>query len=104
MRAFYGQDLHWKKQFRGLLNALPSAGLAREDILAAFRSGSYRAQKGDLLLPSDGRLPETLLTKFERIHRRSDWMRSLMKRSKKVVDGIGVGVPSSLKSHLRRIF
>ncbi|HLJ85758.1 MAG TPA: hypothetical protein VKZ53_02990 [Candidatus Angelobacter sp.] len=104
MRAFYGQDLHWKKQFRGLLNTLPSAALAREDILTAFRSGDYQAQKGGLLLPSDGRLPETLMARFEKIHRRSDWMRSLMKRSKKVVDGIGMGVPSSLKSHLRRIF
>src|SRR5262249_48328702 len=33
MRAFYGQDLHWKRQHRGLINRLDSDRLTREAVL-----------------------------------------------------------------------
>lgn len=104
MRAYYGQDLHWKKQFRGLLNVLPLAAPDRARILQAFARGDFRGQKSRLELPSDGQLPEGLAMKFERSHARSDRMRWLMRSAKKMADRVGVALPRPLKSHLRRIF
>jgi hypothetical protein len=104
MRAFYGQDLHWKKQFRGLRVILNCDSVEPATILAALAAGEYTAQKDNLQLPSSGVLPEPLLEEFGRVQVRSHRMWRLLKRGKQTLDRLGVSVPESLKAQLRRIF
>ncbi|MGE0131187.1 MAG: PHP domain-containing protein [Blastocatellales bacterium] len=104
MRAYYGLDLHWRHQYRGLLNIAQCRSRSREEILAAFAQGDYQGLKDDLALPSDGCLPESLLASFEAAHARSDRMRQVVKKVKRIMRGCGVSVPAPLKARLRRIF
>lgn len=104
MHAFYGQDLHWKKQFRGLYVAVDCDVPDPPKILAALRDGKYKAIKDELQLPSSGVLPEALPAKFERVHARSYRMRNFLKSGKQTLDRVGIRVPESLKAQLRRIF
>jgi hypothetical protein len=104
MRAYYGLDLHWRIQYRGLLNLTQCSSNSPGEILRAFANGDFQGVKDDLTLPSDGRLPESLLESFEVIHARSDRMRQAVKRMKHVLRRCGVNVPGSLKAQLRRIF
>jgi hypothetical protein len=104
MHAFYGQDLHWKKQFRGLHAVLDCDSLEPAAILAALSAGKYTAEKDDLQLPSSGVLPEALLEEFGRVQARSHRMWRFLKNSKQTLDRLGIRVPESLKAQLRRIF
>lgn len=104
MHAFYGQDLHWKKQFRGLWVSLEAQSAEPSAILAALAAGNYAGLKDELLLPSSGVLPEALLQQFGRVHERSHRMRQLLSNGKKTLERLGVRVPQSLKAQLRRIF
>jgi hypothetical protein len=104
IRAYYGLDLHWRRQYRGLLNLALCRSNSREEILDAFARGDYQGVKDDLALPSDGRLPESLLESFEVAHVRSDRMRRAVKRMKQALRRCGVSVPAPLKAQLRRIF
>lgn len=104
LRAFYGQDLHWRKQFRGLSNAVSCQTLGSEEILAALACGNYLGFKGDLQLPSSGNPPEPLLVHFASVHERSDRLRQLAKRVKELTDRLGVKMPAPLKAQLRRLF
>lgn len=104
MQAFYGQDLHWKKQFRGLRVILNCDSAQPAAILAALAAGNYTAEKDALQLPSSGVLPESLLEEFGRVQARSHRMWRLLKNGKQMLDRFGIGVPKSLKAQLRRIF
>lgn len=104
MLAFYGTDLHWKKQFRGLKLMLDCETPQPAAILAALSAGAYTAQKDDLQLPSSGILPEPLLAEFGRLQARSNRMWRFLKDSKQTLDRLGIRVPESLKAQLRRIF
>lgn len=104
MHAFYGQDLHWKKQFRGLLVILDCDSLEPATILAALAAGEYTAQKDSLQLPSSGVLPEELLEGFDRVQARSHRLWRFLKNGKHTLDRLGVRIPDSLKAQLRRIF
>lgn len=104
MLAFYGQDLHWKKQFHELFVELNCESNGPDQILNALRSGSYSGTKGALSLPSTGKLGDDLLSEFERQHRNSDRMRNLFKSGKKALDRMGIKVPASVKTKLRGIF
>ena len=104
MHAFYGQDLHWKKQFRGLFVQADCDYAEPSHILAALSSGAYWGQKGELELPSSGVLPEEMLAQFSSTHERSHRLWQLLKEGKKTLDRIGIKVPESLKTQLRRIF
>jgi hypothetical protein len=104
MHAFYGQDLHWKKQFRGLFHQVRYAAPVRAEILAALAHGHYVGIKENLALPSSGNLPLDLLERFRSVSERSRRMRQLIKGIKKMADGFGIAVPTSVKSHLRRFF
>lgn len=103
MHAFYGQDLHWKKQFRELFIDVDSAANA-QGVLAALAQGAYRGVKGELTLPSSGILEEAQLSKFASAHAASYRMWRFLKGGKQVLDRVGIGVPESLKAQLRRIF
>jgi hypothetical protein len=104
MHAFYGQDLHWRKQFRGLCVAVDCAAPDPAAILAALTAGSYTAQKDNLQLPSSGVVPEALLAEFGQVQARSRWMWQVLKSGKQVLERAGILIPESLKTQLRRIF
>ncbi len=104
MSAFYGQDLHWKKQYRGLMTVARCAAPTRDALLAALASGEFSGRKGQLVLPSTGKLPEELLEKFAGLHHRSDRLKGWIKSAKKMTDRLGLAVPARLKSQLRRLF
>jgi hypothetical protein len=102
--GFFGQDLHWKKQFHGMFVEVDCTALATENILSALASGSYYAVKGTLRLPSSGRVPEELLAEFGRVHSRSRRMWRVLKNGKDMLGRAGIQVPASVKAQLRRIF
>jgi len=104
MHAFYGQDLHWKKQFRGLRIVIESDTPEPEGILAALTAGKYHAEKDAIQLPSSGILLEPLLAEFDRVHTRSDNTRQFLKRGKQMLERLGIRVPAALKAQVRRIF
>ena len=104
MRSFYGQDLHWKKQFRGLFVQLDSAPTNAQGILAALANGAYSGVKGELVLPSSGILEQELLSQFAKAHATSYRMWQFLKQGKRVLDRVGIRVPESVKAQLRRIF
>jgi hypothetical protein len=104
MHGFFGQDLHWKKQFRELFVQLDAAASDSPGVLTAFANGAYRGIKGELVLASDGVLNDAQLSKFASAHAASYRMWQFLKRGKQVLDDIGIRVPESLKSQLRRIF
>lgn len=104
MFAFFGQDLHWKRQFRGLFTQLECDALRRDVVLYHLRSGRYFGAKDDLRLSSSGELSTELASSFGRQHAKSDRMRRFLKSGKKAIDWLGISVPTSLKSHLRKVF
>jgi hypothetical protein len=104
MHAFYGQDLHWKKQFRGLFVQLDCDFAAPGEILLRLASGEFDGLKGDLVLPSSGLLSGELIQNFSRAHAKSSRMWRLFKEAKQSLDRMGIQVPESVKSNLRRIF
>lgn len=104
MHAFYGQDLHWKKQYRGLRIVLDCDSLQPASILNALSEGAYTAEKDDLRLPSSGVLPDAQLVEFGRRQERSQNMWRVLKNSKQTLDRLGIRIPESLKAQLRRIF
>lgn len=103
LRAFYGQDLHWRHQYRGLLVCLDAAPATPDAVLDALRSGAFCAEKDGARLPADGALPEALLRQMARAHRRSARIRSLLKSAKALADRMGLRVPAGLKAHVRRV-
>ena len=104
MRAFYGQDLHWRRQYRGLFTMVDSATTQRGAILAALAAGRFSGLKDGQLLPPDGVLAPSLIAAFERSHQRSQRLRRWTRQIKVWLDVAGVGVPSPIKAGLRRIF
>jgi len=102
--AFYGQDLHWERQSRKLFNWVSVKTFERDAILEALRCGQYYAGEGELELPSNGRLPEEVLVRFGSIQKRSARLRQWLKFAKQAADHVGITVPHSIKSNLRRIF
>jgi hypothetical protein len=103
IHAFYGQDLHWKKQFRGLFVQVDGESAQLADILRALSEGNFKGRKGDLKLPSSGILPDNLLTQFAHAQNRSYRMWRFLKESKNLLDRTGVKVPDSIKAQLRKI-
>lgn len=104
MHAFYGQDLHWKKQFRGLFVQLNAESAEPDEVFRALSKGDFQGEKSELKLPSSGVLPEELLIRFAHAHDRSYRVRRVLKEGKKALDRAGAKVPDSIKAQLRRIF
>jgi predicted metal-dependent phosphoesterase TrpH len=104
MRAFYGTDLHWRKQFRGLFNLVRCETPTRGEILAAFARGDYVGVKDGVELPSDGRLPEELLARFAATNARYHRVRRWLKGAKRLSGRVGANLPAPIKAQLRRIF
>jgi hypothetical protein len=104
VRAFYGQDMHWKKQHRGLFNVVSCAAPTRDDILRAMVEGNYFAVKGDLRLSATGALTDELRERFGKANEASARRRKLVKGAKRAFDRLGIRVPAPIKAQLRRIF
>ncbi len=104
LRAFFGQDMHWRRQFRGLFVEVKAASSDAAALLQALARGDFAARKGRLTLPSNGQLAPALRTRFAEVHVRSERIRHLVKKARGLVSRFGVPVPPSVKSHLRRIF
>lgn len=103
LRAFYGQDLHWRTQYRGLMVQVQAPTLSRDSVLGALRAGAFEGEKDGVRLPADGVLPPAVLREMERGHRRSDRLRAMLKSVKGFADLLGVRVPDSLKAQARRV-
>jgi hypothetical protein len=104
MRAFFGQDLHWKRQFRGLFTQLNCDSRARQAVLAALSAGEYCGLKDDLKLSSSGVLSFELAAHFSAQHAKSDRIRRFFKAGKHAIESLGIQVPASIKARFRRIF
>jgi predicted metal-dependent phosphoesterase TrpH len=102
--AFYGQDLHWKKQYRGIFIELGCDSPEPQNVLLALRQGNYIARCGDVELASSGVVSEELLTRFSSVQQRSTRMRGWIRKLKNAADRLGIAVPVRLKAQLRRIF
>jgi hypothetical protein len=104
MTAFYGQDLHWKKQFRGLFTQLQCESLTRDEILGGLFARKYSAVKADLSLPSSGEISPELVARFAAKHAQSDKMRNFLKTGKNALEKLGIPAPISIKSYVRNLF
>jgi hypothetical protein len=104
MLAFYGQDMHWKKQFRGLFNQVKCESLNTCYLLKAMKIGDFVGVKESLELPSNGKLSEELLNNFECANNRYHAKRKLIKKVKIGFDKLGFSIPAPIKAQLRRIF
>jgi len=104
MHAFYGQDLHWKKQFHSLFVQLDCESAQPDEILRALSTGNFSGQKGDLTLPWSGIIPQQLSAEFARAHARSYRLWHFLKQGKSALEHLGLTMPESIKAQLRRIF
>jgi hypothetical protein len=108
MRAFFGQDLHWKKQFRELfvhVDCPSNIPLDRpQRILQALSAGAFFGQKDEWQIPSSGAVSAEMLTEFEALQAKSQRIRGFMANGKRMLDRAGFKLPDSIKAHLRRIF
>jgi hypothetical protein len=104
MLAFYGQDHHWLKQFRGLYTLVHVERLDPQQILDALRSGQFHAVKGAFELPSDGKLDEISMADFDRTNARSSSVRRFIQQMNRVRKQLGLTIPAPIKAQLRRFF
>lgn len=103
VRAFYGQDLHWRAQYRGLFVHVGETAVTRTTVLQSLKAGAFYAEKDGMRLPSSGLVPEALLNNLARAHGRSERLRRLLRATKRVVERLGVSVPAGLKARARRV-
>jgi hypothetical protein len=101
--AFYGLDLHFTRQFRGLYNELECASLDARQILAALAAGRYVGRKDALHLPADGSVSDAGIGRFARLQHRSSVARHVLRGAKRLLDRAHIRVPAGLKSQLRRV-
>ncbi|MCA1816666.1 MAG: hypothetical protein LC746_09720 [Acidobacteria bacterium] len=104
MLAYYGQDLHWKRQPRVLFNEIDSDSNSRGAVMSALARGAYRGIKDGRALPSSGALPDDLLASFGAVSDRYLRRQRLFRRGKKMAGRLGKGLPAPIKSRIRRLF
>lgn len=104
LNAYYGQDLHWKKQYRGMFVELQAGTVSRASVLEALADGKYHGIKDGLVLPSDASLATEQLREFQRINARSNSLRGFAKSANSLLERLHVKVPAGIKAQLRRIF
>lgn len=104
MKAFYGQDLHWRKQHRDLFNLIDSTSAKRDSIVEAFRTGKYQGRIEETDLPSSGELPKSLLENYDAINMRYMRKRKVFERLKKMSGNLGKGLPAPIKAQIRKRF
>jgi hypothetical protein len=102
--AFYGQDLHWRKQFAELFTLLDAGDTSRASALAALRNGRFTGVTGEISLGSDGLLPPGLRERFAVVNARSQRMRGFIKAVRRVLGASFKLLPKSVKAEIRRFF
>jgi hypothetical protein len=103
MKAYYGQDLHWRNQYSGLSNLVRCDSAERTALLAALRAGNYAGLSEETQLPSDGILPSSLLEGYGRISDRYMRRQKVFKRIKRISGAFGRNLPAPVKARIRRI-
>jgi hypothetical protein len=103
-RAFYGLDLHWRTQYRGLLVEVEAASVRPVDVLAALAKGAFAGVKDQMRLPSNGAVDMAWLARGQRTRGLSHGARQVLGSIKRVLDRAGIRVPASLKAQARRAF
>ena len=103
IQAFYGQDLHWRHQHRGVFTLAQCETLRRDSILQVLANGHYCGSKDDRILPSSGDFSQEMVQRFDVVHRRSARLQKLLKTGKRLSDRLGIKVPSGLKAQIRRV-
>lgn len=103
MTAFYGQDLHWRRQYHGMFTLVGCHAPDRTAVLGALGRGDYVGMKDGLELPPTGEVSADVMAKFARAHARSRSLRRWIGRAKAWADGVGIAVPAAMKAQLRRI-
>jgi hypothetical protein len=101
--TFYGQDLHYEKQFHGLYTNVFAKAANRSSILAALGSGEFMGRIGDLELPANASLPVPLLARFARVHKRYDLMRKTLRSVKATAKRLGLKIPAPMTAQFRKI-
>ena len=104
LRAFYGQDLHWRQQYAGLFNLLDIPVAERALVLDALRDGAFEGIADDIRLPSSGRLSPERIAAFALINARSQRFRGAVRAVKSMMGGAFRLLPSSVKAQMRRFF
>lgn len=102
--AFYGLDLHWRTQFRGLEITLNAPSNARAEVLAALARGDFRARKGAIELAPRVTPSRAQLQRFRVLNSASRLMWRSLKAVKAASGGLGNRLPGPIKAQLRRIF
>jgi hypothetical protein len=103
-RAFYGQDLHWRKQYRGLMTEVRCEDNSPSSVLPALAAGAFVGVKETLRLPSDGAVSQEWLMRSQRGRQMSVRLRQLLKRGKAIADRVGIRIPAAVKAQARRTF
>jgi hypothetical protein len=101
--TFYGQDLHYKKQFYGLYINVFAKSPIRSNVLAALAGGEFVGRAGDLELPARTSLPAPLLARFARVHTRYDLMRNAFRGLKATAKRLGLKIPAPMVAQFRKI-
>ena len=104
MLAFYGQDLHWIKQHRGLRVKVEAEALSPEALLGSLRVGNFSAVRDELAFPSNGAIDPSLLDQFERANARAARIRGWVSAANRLRRRLGAEIPAPLKNQLRRFF
>jgi hypothetical protein len=104
MTAFYGQDLHWRRQYCGMFVEIACDQNDAAPILTALRRGAYAAVKDGMHLPSNGIIASETMARFAEAQARSQRFRRYAKRAKQWADSFGIVVPAAMKAQLRRMF
>jgi hypothetical protein len=106
LHAFYGIDLHWRKQYRGLhtMVDVPNMRVDRESLLNALRAGRFEGRNGRVQLASSAQLDPALAARFSALNRRGQLLREAFRQVKRITEALGIRPPQALKSQLRRFF
>jgi len=101
--GFYGLDLHWRTQFRGLKIRLESDTLEGTALLAGLRAGEFAGVSRNLEFASNGQLSGKERAVLRLRHHASEGLRGFLRGGKRLAARLGIKVPGQLKSQLRRI-
>lgn len=102
--AFYGQDMHWRRQHRGLFNLLEVDSIDGAGVLAALRAGRFVGVKDQLRLPSDGGVSPLQLRQFGQMNARAGRWLAWLRTIKRWSGPVGRALPAPIKAQLRRFF
>jgi hypothetical protein len=100
LHAFYGQDLHWRTQYRGLITWIRVRDLSQAAVLEALAHGAFHGEGGRWTMPSDGGLDEATLTAMDAANARSQRFRTLVRRVKAALGGVVRLLPPSVATTL----